>query len=530
MIWVDREVKKIKERGVYPEGSSRGEWVDDMKTPSGRIHVGSLRGVVIHDLVHKVLLENKVKSHFTYVFDDHDPMDAIPSYLDFSKWEKYAGMQLYKIPSPQAGYKSYAEYYAKEFLEVFNSIDCHPEIIWSSELYNSGKMNGVISQVLDAASKIREIYQKITKAAKPADWYPFNVVCEKCQKVGTTTVHKWDGEFVHYRCHQRMVDWAQGCGYEGKISPFNGNGKFPWKVDWPAKWKVIGITIEGAGKDHMSSGGSHDMADAVCKQVLNYPTPYAIPYEWFIIGGKKMSSSKGIGSSAKEVSEILPPNVLRFLIVRTPIGTALDFNPYGDTILNLFDDYDRCLNAYFDKQENKLADGKQGEVTLDFARIAELSKVKPLPKKRIFLGRFRTMVNLLKGKKDVVSFFKTQKKSALTDEEKQLIEERIKYAKIYMKSYEEKTDQPQTQTGKFVLNDLQIKFLETLTKHLNKTKSTDRDKIQEIIFSSIKEAGIKPKEAFTAFYHVLTGKPYGPKAADLIIDMGLEKIIKNLKP
>lgn len=119
MIWVDREVKKIKERKVHAEGSSRGEWVDDMKTPSGRIHVGALRGVVIHDLVHRALLENGVKSTYTYVFDDHDPMDAIPSYLDFQKWEQYAGMQLCNIPSPEKGYKSFAEYYAKEFIHVF---------------------------------------------------------------------------------------------------------------------------------------------------------------------------------------------------------------------------------------------------------------------------------------------------------------------------------------------------------------------------------------------------------------------------
>src|SRR3990167_11277034 len=98
-----------------------------------------------------------------------------------------------------------------------------------------------------------------------------------------------------------------------------------------------------------------------------------------------MASSKGIGTSAREMSQILPPEVLRFLIVRTPIQTALDFNPYGNTILNLFDDYDRCLNAYFDKLENKIPEGKPGEVLSDFARIADLSQVRLLPQQRIFL-------------------------------------------------------------------------------------------------------------------------------------------------
>src|SRR3990167_9310075 len=104
MFWADKVAEDLKKRKLPLE------WVDDMKTPSGRIHVGALRGVVIHDLISKVLRQNRVKTKFTWVFDDHDPMDAIPSYLDYAKWELYAGMQLYKIPSPERGYKSFAEY------------------------------------------------------------------------------------------------------------------------------------------------------------------------------------------------------------------------------------------------------------------------------------------------------------------------------------------------------------------------------------------------------------------------------------
>jgi len=523
MIWVDREVKKIKERNL------KDEWIDDMKTPSGRIHVGSLRGVVIHDLIYKVLVENNIKAEFSYVFNDHDPMDSIPSYLDYSKWEKYAGMPLYKIPSPQTGYKSFAEYYAKDFIEVFNSINCHPKIIWSSELYNSGKMNNVIKEVLDNAPKIREIYLRIAKAAKSESWYPLNVVCESCGKVGTTEVYKWDGTLVYYRCSPHAVAWAKGCGHEGKTSPFNGNGKFPWKVDWAATWKTVGITIEGAGKDHMSKGGSHDIASAICQEVLHYPVPYPVPYEWFTIGGKKMSSSKGIGSSAHEVSQILPPDVFRFLIVRTPINTHLDFNPYGETILNLFDDYDRCLNAYFLKLEKNIPEGKQGEVTEDFARIIELSKVKELPKKRLFLPRFRTVVNLLKIKTDISKFFETQKKAKLNEEEKNILEERINYAAVYLKNHVNENNVTNTPAEKFVLNNNQRKFLSDLINNLSKLKKTNRDELQEVVFNTLKKGNYKAKEVFQGFYQSLTGKDFGPKAADLILELGVNKTIKKLE-
>jgi len=86
---------------------------------------------------------------------------------------------------------------------------------------------------LDNAEKIQDIYQKVSGSQKKeAGWLPFQVICEKCQKLGTTKVFAWDGKEVSYKCEPNLVKWAVGCGHEGKISPFGGNGKLPWKVDW----------------------------------------------------------------------------------------------------------------------------------------------------------------------------------------------------------------------------------------------------------------------------------------------------------
>lgn len=530
MIWVDREAKRLKERNLPLE------WVDDMKTPSGRIHVGSLRGVIVHDLIYKALNQIGVKTKFSYVFNDMDPMDGMPTYLDKNKWEKYMGFPLYKIPSPEAGFKSFADYFAQEFIEVFNSLNCHPQIIWSSELYRSGKMDSIIKLFLDKVDIVREIYKTVAKSEKPPNWYPYNPICEKCGKIGTTNVYKWDGEYVYYQCEYHMVDWANGCGYQGKIKPIGENGKLPWKLDWPAHWKVIGVTIESSGKDHMSSGGSYDIAVHFCKQILGIEPPDALGgYEWFTIGGKKMSSSKGIGSSAKEVSQILPSNIFRFMQVRTPIKTHLDFNPYGETIPRLFDDYDRCLEAYFLKLENKLPKGKAGEVASDFARIIELSQVKPLPKKRLFLPRFRTIANLLKSKKDdLKNFFEKQKNSKLNQEELEILEERIKYAKIYLEKYQENNNQSKIKNQKFKLNARQKEFLKILKEKLassinsnkNELKSSD---FQKIVLDSIKQANLPAREAFTAFYQILTNKPYGPKAGDVINQLGILNVLRLIQ-
>jgi lysyl-tRNA synthetase class 1 len=213
--------------------------------------------------------------------------------------------------------------------------------------------------------------------------------------------------------------------------------------------------------------------------------------------------------------------------VRTPIKTHLDFNPYGDTIPNLFDDFDRCLNAYFLKKENKLPKDKAGEVASDYARIIELSEVNPLPKKRIYMPRFRTVTNLLNAKNnDLKTFFETQKKDLLTNEEKIILKERIKYGKIYLKKYDQENIDSAAKE-KFVPSELQNKFIAQLINQLDILKSKDdKEQIQQAVFDSIKLSNIQPKEAFGAFYQTLIGKPFGPKAADLILELTVKKAIK----
>src|SRR3977135_3732871 len=102
MFWADEIAQNIKKKNLPLA------WVDDMKTPSGRIHVGSLRAVTTHDLVYKALVDSKVNATFSYVFENHDPMDKLPHYLDKSIYEKYLGWPLFMIPAPE-GEGSFAE-------------------------------------------------------------------------------------------------------------------------------------------------------------------------------------------------------------------------------------------------------------------------------------------------------------------------------------------------------------------------------------------------------------------------------------
>ena len=48
-----------------------------------------------------------------------------------------------------------------------------------------------------------------------------------------------------------------------------GEGKLPWRLDWPAKWKILNVTFEAFGKDHATKGGSYDTVSNFLKKYYN---------------------------------------------------------------------------------------------------------------------------------------------------------------------------------------------------------------------------------------------------------------------
>ena len=341
MFWADRIAGEIGERFGR---AGRPLCIRDEKTLSGRVHVGSLRGVAIHGLISEILDEKGTGNAFKFEFNDYDPMDGIPAYLDQAKYGKYLGMPLKNIPSPEPGFENFAEYYGAEFREVIERAGWKPEVYRSSELYLSGRMDDVIRAALKGAADVRRIYKDVSGGERKETWLPIAVICPSCGKLSTTFASDFDGETVAVAC--RDLEWVKGCGFEGRVAPFGGNAKLPWKVEWPAKWKVVGVDIEGAGKDHSTKGGSRDVANHISKEVFGYEPPFDIPYEFFLIGGRKMSSSKGQGSSAKEISDLVPAKILRLALLGKDPMHAFSFDPEGDTIPVLYDLYDKLAEGY----------------------------------------------------------------------------------------------------------------------------------------------------------------------------------------
>ena len=521
MFWVDKIVDKIISQ--YPDQDNF--IIRDEKTLSGRVHVGSLRGVVIHGIITQVLNERGKKAKFIFEFNDADPMDGMPVYIDETKYAPEMGKVLKNIPSPEPGHKNFAECYGAEFLGVIQELGFTPETPRASERYESGEMDKWIRLALENNDEIQKIYKEVSGSEKDAHWSPVHVVCENCGKIGTTDVKNFDGKEVEYVCEPNKVKWAEGCGHSGSVSPFGGKAKLAWKVEWPAKWAAYHVDIEGAGKDHNAAGGSHEVGRNICKRVFHTKVPFNVPYEFFLIGGKKMSSSKGSGATARAVADLLPPELLRFLMIRTEFKRPIEFDPEGETIPRLFDEHDKCAAEYFLGEKSTFP---------DLGRVFQLSQLNPreVPKEK-YLPRFSKLVFALQiPRLDLEEEVAKWKESPLTEDDKEALALRAKYAKQWIADYAPENYKFEVQaTLPDLAKDLSKQQKEALAiaaKKLTSTHWVGED--IHLAFHNLKEeTGLSSREIFQAIYIPILGRDSGPQAGWLVSALEKDWVVKRFE-
>jgi len=505
MFWADDTINEIKRTYAQKISAGKALTIRDEKTASGRVHVGSLRGVVIHGIVSEILKEQGVPQMYRFEINDFDPMDGIPTYLDQAQYAAYLGKPLCNVPSPDGKAKNFAEYYAEEFIGVINELGYEVEFYRSSDVYRSGAYNEAILLALKHADKIREIYKRVSGSVRADDWIPVQVVCEGCGKVSTTKITGFNGEKVTYTC--ASIEWTTGCGHTGSTSPLNGAAKLPWKVEWAAKFKVMNVDVEGGGKDHSTKGGSRQVADAIAREVFGTEPPFNIPYEFFHVKGRKMSSSKGAGTSSREMADLLPPHMLRLLMLQKPPQRVLDFAPDGDTVPILYDAYDRLAELYF-------KEGGDGDARLFplIHRSADAALLKPR-----FLPRFSQVAYLVQMPHiDIFKETEKEKGSPLTPEDRAEIKLRSTYATRWLELYapedykfEIKKDLPE-QAKEFTPEQKAV--LRQILDYIRSKDTLDGQELHTQLHEIRKASPVEPKAFFETLYLSFLGKTSGPKA------------------
>ena len=517
MFWADRIAKEIQETRT---GSGKPLLIRDEKTLSGRVHIGSMRGVAIHGLVAEVLSEYGVSNEYRYELNDFDPFDSIPGYLDEKIFAEHLGKPLYTVPSPEPGFANYAEYFGAEYIAVHVKAGFTPNYYRATELYRSGKMDPFMRTALEKASEVRRILKEVSGSVKDDTWLPVSVMCEKCGKMMTTRAHDFDGETVGYTC-DKGPDGTIPCGHSGRVAPWGGAAKLFWKAEWAAKWCAMEVDVEGAGKDHSTKGGSRDVANHISREIFNREPPFDIPYEFFLVGGKKMSSSKGRGSSAKEMSELFTPELLRLALIGKDINQQIDVDPSGESIPRMFDWYD------------ELAENTRNGVSDDFTRLYALcqlpsdqAEIQTPWQMRFSVVSFIVQMPHLSLEKEA----EAAKGGLLTNDEKEVLQERAEYAKFWLGTYAPEEYKYILQHGalEYELTATQKAACVELHTFLSNGAKTGEE-LHTRLHELKTELPIAPKELFTALYQVFLGRDSGPKAGWFLSVLPHEYALDRLK-
>lgn len=507
--------------------------VNDSKTPSGTVHVGSLRGPVIHDAVWRALRDQGRDATFLYGVDDLDPMDS-QALLTPDAVERFMGVPLADVPAPSGSdAPSYARHFVGSlFFPTFERLGIRPRFYWMSELYRDGTMDPFIRRALDRARVVRDIYARVSHSEKAATWLPISVVCQRCGRIGTTDASDWDGETVAYHCLPDLVPWATGCDMQGRIAPFHGGAKLKFNVDWAAKWSHFGVTIEGCGKDLATAGGSRDRSDAIAREVFDREPPHNVVYEFLNIGGRKMSTSKGTGAAAHTIAEVVPPQQLRFLFLRSRPNTAIEFDPEGtDAIPRLFDEFDRIADAAAGREV-------KGELPPNPERLFALSLVEPgadpIAEAGAFRAPFLHLSLILQAGKDPLPYFEHEKGSPLTAREREILAERNTAVLLWLERfapesarYRVATDELPVEVGR--LADEQRLFLEALALAAERIQPRGGEAWQALIFDVAIRAEMAAGRAFGAIYVTFLGRPNGPRAGWLLASLDPGFVIARLR-
>lgn len=453
-------------------------------SPSGNIHIGNLREVLVSEAIARALRDMGKEVRFIFHADTADPLRKIaPGVPD--DYKGYIGHSLSRIPDPEGCHDNYAEHFLSPFEEALEAMEMDIEVIRSHELYESGVYTGVTRESLERTGDLRQILREISGREMPESWSPYQARAASGDLTGN--------RILDHLPDETKVVYVDRNGGEGTADYSEGEGKLGWRVELAARWKALGVTFEPFGKDHTSRGGSTDTADRMSREVFDYPVPGRYEYEWIQLKGKgAMSSSKGIVLLPQDLLRIMPPDALRMLVLGRDPARALDLD-LGEGFPRFMDEYREFV----------------GEGSLPFTHLVTVAQTTG--------GDTELAARMLR---------RGGYEGAAQDEAK--LEENLRYARNWAEEWAPESlklrvlEPHEAAEAAGELDDEQREYLREISGKL--TSDLDDESAQTLLYSTAVAREIKPKKAFAAVYTVLLGRRHGPKAGPFIASLPNELV------
>jgi lysyl-tRNA synthetase class 1 len=451
-------------------------------SPSGNIH--NLREVLVAEAVANALRARGAEVRFIFHADTIDPLRKIAPGIP-EQYKEYIGHSLSRVPDPEGCHESYAEHFLVPFEEALQEMEMDIEVLRSHELYESGVYTGVIREAIEHTDELRDILQDVSGRQMPEHWSPFLPRAASGKLTGARV--------LEHVPEENKVVYVDEDGWEDAADYSRGEGKLGWRVELAARWKALDVTFEPFGKDHTSRGGSTETADRMAREVFDYPVPGRYEYEWISIKGQgAMSSSKGIVLLPKDLLRIMPPDALRKMMLGRDPSRAIDLDLEGG--------FPRFMDEYR---------AERSEPYVPFTHLV-------------------TVAQTVGDDADAAAQMLRRGGYEEAARDREILARDLYYARNWAAAWAPASmrlgllDPDESREVAAGLDDEQREYLREVSGRLR--PEMDGEAVQDVLYSTAIERGLKPKRAFAAVYKVLLGKTSGPKAGPFIAGLPLDQV------
>lgn len=507
MQWLDQIVDELIAR--HPEGEIL---IESGGSPSGTHHLGHMREFVTADAILLELRRRGRQARHIYFVDDLDAFRKVPVDIP-ADYDQYLGMPLCDIPAPDGSDQSYADFFLQQLKDATSALGVEVEFIRAHEKYRSGFYVPAIERALERIPQARQALETVSGRKLDEHWTPIQVMENGRLK---------NRKFVGIDTDSKTVTYIDGEGNERAVRYDAGEVKLDWRLDWPGRWWLQNVMAEPSGRDHMTKGGSYDTGVQIMRDVYEAEPPYPIAYDFINMAGdtKKMSASKGTGLDAVEGSQIMPPEVVRFFILRAAPSKRLYFDPVNG-VVQLMDEF-AAFAAREDRSEN------EEKLLYVCTHGQDRKTVSRIP----FSHLVASYQASLKDADRTLDVIKRTEHAKNAVEDADIIRNELKFIDNWL--------------TKRAPEDVKFALLETIDT--NEFTETQRafltalgDKVAEApedadgawfhnAIYELKDAmGLQPKEMFMTLYQAIIGKQSGPRAGWFLSILPRDWLVARLR-
>jgi lysyl-tRNA synthetase, class I len=313
----------------------------------------------------------------------------------------------------------------------------------------------------------------------------------------------------------KTVRYLDKDGKEQNIGYQNGDVKLDWRIDWPARWWLLEVDVEPFGRDHATKGGSYDTGAELIRQVFGHEPPVPVPYDFVNLAGdnKKMSASKGTGLDAISTVNVLPPEIIRFFMLRYPPSKRLYFDP-GNGVPQLIDEFAELMSNEPDSP------------LLEISRRGLDPTISRVP----FSHLVASYQAALKNPEKTLELLK--RTSHEDEQDTQVLEHELKYIDQWLQNWapeEIKFELAQSvDSSKF--SEAEKDYLRQLADKIAQAPDhADGEWFHKAIYELKEKMNLEPRQVFKPLYLALISKDAGPRAGWFLSILPRNWLIKRLR-